>query len=115
MDPHERLFLQTAWEALEDAGHSPEGLAGQTAGAVGVFAGVMWNDYQLNGLDRLREGTPEIAGSWSSALANRVSYTFDFQGPSLTVDTACSAALTALHLAAESIRRGECRAAVVGV
>ncbi|MFJ6485020.1 SDR family NAD(P)-dependent oxidoreductase [Streptomyces sp. NPDC091682] len=114
MDPHERLFLQTAWEALEDAGHSPEGLTGQTAGAVGVFAGVMWNDYQLNGLDRLREGTPEIAGSWSSALANRVSYAFDFQGPSLTVDTACSAALTALHLAAESIRRGECRAAVVG-
>ncbi|MEU2494311.1 SDR family NAD(P)-dependent oxidoreductase [Streptomyces sp. NPDC007883] len=114
MDPHERLFLQTAWAALEDAGHSPEGLAAQTGGAVGVFAGAMWNDYQLNGLDRLREGTPEIAGSWSSALANRVSYTFDFQGPSITVDTACSAALTALHLAAESIRRGECRAAVVG-
>jgi acyl transferase domain-containing protein/acyl carrier protein len=114
MDPHERLFLQTAWEALEDAGHTPEGLVAQTDGAVGVFAGAMWNDYQLHGLDRHREGIPTVAGSWSSSLANRVSYSFDFQGPSLTVDTACSAALTALHLAARSIRGGECRAAVVG-
>ncbi|MFJ9948567.1 SDR family NAD(P)-dependent oxidoreductase [Kitasatospora sp. NPDC091207] len=114
MDPHERLFLQTAWEAVEDAGHSPESLGRQTDGAVGVFAGAMWNDYQLTGLDRLRDGAPEVAGSWASSLANRVSYAFDFQGPSLTVDTACAASSTALHLAAESIRRGECRAAVVG-
>ncbi|MEV1092092.1 SDR family NAD(P)-dependent oxidoreductase [Streptomyces microflavus] len=114
MDPHERLFLQTAWEALEDAGHTPESLGAQTDSAVGVFAGAMWNDYQLNGLDRLRQGGSEVVGSWSSALTNRVSYTFDFKGPSLTVDTACSAALTALHLAVASIRRGECRAAVVG-
>ncbi|GAA1903115.1 hypothetical protein GCM10009716_11300 [Streptomyces sodiiphilus] len=114
MDPHERLFLQTAWEALEDGGHTPGSLAAQTEGEVGVFAGHMWNDYQLHGLDRVREGVPEVAGSWSSSLANRVSYTFDFQGPSLTVDTACSAALTALHLAVRSIRRGECRAALAG-
>lgn len=56
MDPHERLLLQTAWEALENAGHTPEGLAEQTGGAVGVFAGAMWNDYQLTGLDRWRGG-----------------------------------------------------------
>ncbi|MEZ3181298.1 SDR family NAD(P)-dependent oxidoreductase [Streptomyces pimonensis] len=114
MDPHERLLLQTAWEAIEDAGLTPEELAGQTDGAVGVFAGAMWNDYQLHGLDRLRDGTAQAAGSWSSALSNRLSYFFDFTGPSITVDTACSASLAALHLAGEAIRRGECRAALVG-
>ena len=114
MDPHERLFLQAAWEAVEDAGHTPGDLSARLDGAVGVFAGVMWNDYMLHGLDSLHGATPEVAGSWTSSLANRVSYTLDFQGPSLTVDTACSAALVALHLARESIRRGECRAAVVG-
>ncbi|WP_149551205.1 SDR family NAD(P)-dependent oxidoreductase [Streptomyces marokkonensis] len=114
MDPHERLLLQTAWEAIEDAGLTPEELTGQTGRAVGVFAGAMWNDYQLHGLDRLREGTAQAAGSWSSALSNRLSYFFDFTGPSITVDTACSASLAALHLAADAIRRGECRAALVG-
>ncbi|MFW6724745.1 SDR family NAD(P)-dependent oxidoreductase [Streptomyces sp. MAR4 CNY-716] len=114
MDPHERHFLQVAWQAVEDAGHTPEGLAAETDGEVGVFAGAMWNDYVLHGLERHGVGDPRTAGSWSSSLANRVSYLLDFHGPSLTVDTACSAALTALHLAAESIRRGECRAAVVG-
>ncbi|MDG4752672.1 SDR family NAD(P)-dependent oxidoreductase [Micromonospora sp. WMMD718] len=114
MDPHERLFLRTAWEAFEDAGHRPEDLAARCGGAVGVFAGVMWNDYTLHGLDRLRSGDPRPAGSWPSALSNRVSHQMDLHGPSLTVDTACSAALTALHLAKESIRRGECRAALVG-
>lgn len=79
-----------------------------------MFAGAMWNDYQLHGLDRLRAGTADIAGSWSSALSNRLSYAFDFAGPSLTVDTACSAGTAALHLAADAIRRGECRAALVG-
>ncbi|MEU3252301.1 SDR family NAD(P)-dependent oxidoreductase [Streptomyces sp. NPDC006997] len=114
MDPHERLMLQAAWEALEDAGHTPEGLAEQTGRGVGVFAGAMWNDYQLHGLDRLRDGTGDIAGSWASALSNRISYFFDFTGPSITVDTACSASLVALHLAADALRRGECRAALVG-
>ncbi|GAB2909095.1 hypothetical protein GCM10027075_05820 [Streptomyces heilongjiangensis] len=114
MDPHERLLLQAAWEAIEDAGHTPDGLAAQTDRAVGVFAGAMWNDYQLHGLDRLRAGTADVAGSWSSALSNRLSYSFDFAGPSITVDTACSASLAALHLAADAIRRGECRAALVG-
>ncbi|MFD0318987.1 SDR family NAD(P)-dependent oxidoreductase [Streptomyces flavalbus] len=114
MDPHERLLLQAAWEALEDAGHTPEGLAEQTGRGVGVFAGAMWTDYQLHGLDRLRDGTGDIAGSWASALSNRISYFFDFTGPSITVDTACSASLVALHLAADALRRGECRAALVG-
>ncbi|MFD5344697.1 beta-ketoacyl synthase N-terminal-like domain-containing protein, partial [Streptomyces anulatus] len=114
MDPHERLLLQTAWEALENAGQTPEGLAEQTGGAVGVFAGAMWNDYQLTGLDRWRGGGGEVVGSWSSALTNRISYAFDFEGPSVTVDTACSASLAALHIAVQSIRRGECRAALAG-
>ncbi|NGO70482.1 beta-ketoacyl synthase N-terminal-like domain-containing protein, partial [Streptomyces boncukensis] len=112
-DPHERLFLETAWQVLEDAGHTPAGLAAQTDGEVGVFAGVMWNDYQLYGADAAPGGGP-AAGSWFSAVPNRVSHLCDFSGPSLAVDAACSSSLAALHLAAESIRRGECRAALAG-
>jgi acyl transferase domain-containing protein/acyl carrier protein len=113
-DPHERLFLQTAWEALEDSGYTPERLSEQVSGAVGVFAGVMWGDYQLYGLEEVLKGNPEIPQSWIGSVPNRVSYAFDFHGPSLAVDTACSSSLVALHLACESVRRGECQVALAG-
>ena len=120
IDPQARLFLETAWSALEDAGYTPGGLkaaANRTAGAtmnadVGVFAGVMNMPYRLLAPDADRTGQVVQANHWS--VANRVSYHFDFTGPSLAVDTACSASLTALHLACESLRRGECGAAVAG-
>ncbi|MFJ8148772.1 SDR family NAD(P)-dependent oxidoreductase [Streptomyces sp. NPDC096048] len=114
MDPHERLFLETAWATIEDAGHTPETLGAATAAKVGVFVGVMWNDYQLYGLESVQHGTPQVVASTSSLIANRVAYTFDFQGPSVAMDTACSSSLFTLHMACESIRRGECRAAVAG-
>ncbi|MET9831652.1 amino acid adenylation domain-containing protein [Streptomyces sp. NPDC006385] len=112
MDPQERLFLETAWATAEDAGYAPRGLA--EAGPVGVFAGVMNNDYEwLAGqADAFGTRTNARAPHWS--ISNRVSYVLDLRGPSLTVDTACSASLTAIHLACDSLRRGECQMALAG-
>ncbi|MBM7494186.1 acyl transferase domain-containing protein/enoyl-CoA hydratase/carnithine racemase/pimeloyl-ACP methyl ester carboxylesterase/tryptophanase/acyl carrier protein [Micromonospora luteifusca] len=106
MDPQERLFLTESWRALEDAGYPPETL---TASRVGVFAGVMWNHYQL-----LRDEHGVAPTALHSAIANRVSYCFGLTGPSLAVDTACSSSLVAVHLAVESIRRGESDVALAG-
>ncbi|WP_432954400.1 SDR family NAD(P)-dependent oxidoreductase [Micromonospora haikouensis] len=107
MDPQERLFLATCWHALEDAG-LPAGALTDTA--IGVFVGVMWNQYQL--LDPAGDGVRAMA--MHSAIANRVSYLLNLRGPSMAVDTACSSSLSAVHLAVQSIRRGECRAALAG-
>lgn len=119
MDPHERLFLEVAWETIEDAGYTRERLqqvapSNGKGASVGVFAGVMWGDYQLFGWESSLQGKPAVAGSWFSSVANRVSYFLNLNGPSLPVDTACSSSLYAIHLAAESIRRGECRMAIAG-
>ncbi|MDN3268138.1 SDR family NAD(P)-dependent oxidoreductase [Streptomyces sp. MA15] len=114
MDPHERQFLEVAWSALEDAGYTPESLSAAARGPVGVFAGSMWADYHLHGLESVRDGGADVALSWLGGIPNRVSHAFDFRGPSVLVDTACSSSLTALHQACEAIRRGECRAALVG-
>ena len=83
MDPQERLFLQSCYHAIEDAGYTPEGLG--PVEKIGVFVGVMNSRY-----------TPQPA---HYSIANRVSYFFNFQGPSMAVDTACSSSLTAIHLA----------------
>ncbi|MDX3229221.1 amino acid adenylation domain-containing protein [Streptomyces sp. ME19-01-6] len=112
MDPQERLFLQTAANTLEDAGYPAARLAAQ--GPVGVFVGVMSNDYAWMGGEANALGVPTHAHSHPWSVANRVSHFFDFTGPSLAVDTACSASLTALHLACQSIRSGECAAALAG-
>ncbi|MFC8246914.1 SDR family NAD(P)-dependent oxidoreductase [Streptomyces chartreusis] len=114
MDPHERQFLEVAFSALEDAGYTPESLSAAVRGRVGVFAGSMWADYHLHGLESIKDGGADVALSWLGGIPNRVSHAFDFRGPSVLVDTACSSSLTALHQACESIRRGECRAALVG-
>lgn len=105
MDPQERLFLQCTYHALEDAGYPGAKLAGQP---VGVYAGVMWGQYQLYGA-----ASANTISSYGS-IAHRVSHFFDFTGPSLALDTMCSSSLTALHLACESLRRGETRLAIVG-
>uniref|UniRef100_UPI001359764B SDR family NAD(P)-dependent oxidoreductase n=1 Tax=Roseomonas sp. 18066 TaxID=2681412 RepID=UPI001359764B len=113
MDPQERKFLETCWEALEDSGHSRDSLAGP-ARQGGVFVGVMYGDYALLAAEAAaRDGA--VAGAapyWS--VANRVSYAFDLRGPSLAVDTACSASLSALHLACRALETGECRVAIAG-
>ncbi|WP_169332695.1 type I polyketide synthase [Nocardia araoensis] len=116
LDPQERLFLQTAWAALEDSGHSRADLArgGLRPEQAGVFVGVMWGTYQMFGAEESRLGRGTLPGSTFWSIPNRVSHALDFQGPSMAVDTACSSSLTALHLACQSIRTGECRLAVVG-
>lgn len=114
MDPQERLFLETSWAVLEDAGYSPERVRDELSGNVGVFAGAMWSDYQLFGLEESLRGNPQVAGSWFSSIPNRVSFALDLHGPSMAVDTACSSSLQAIHLACQSIRSGECRAAIAG-
>ena len=113
LDPQMRLLLQTVWECLENAGYTSSGLA-RTAPRVGVFLGYMWSDYQHVGADEWAEsGNASVSGS-ASDIANRISHYFDFRGPSLAVNTSCSSSLAALHLAVESLRRGECDAALVG-
>jgi acyl transferase domain-containing protein/acyl-CoA synthetase (AMP-forming)/AMP-acid ligase II/acyl carrier protein len=110
MDPQQRLLLEVTWEALEDAGQDADRLAGRP---VGVFVGISSNDY-----GQLQAGNPSDldayvgTGNALSIAANRLSYAFDFRGPSLAVDTACSSSLVAIHLACQSLRRGEAEMAV---
>ncbi|MDA0671956.1 MAG: beta-ketoacyl synthase N-terminal-like domain-containing protein, partial [Bacteroidetes bacterium] len=112
-DPQERQLLEVVWECLENAGYTSERL-NQCAKKVGVFIGAMWNDYQNYGVEAHRAGKSAPIGSFHSSIANRVSHFFNFTGPSLAIDTSCSSALSALHLACESIKREECGAAIVG-
>ncbi|MEU2103549.1 SDR family NAD(P)-dependent oxidoreductase [Nocardia sp. NPDC019255] len=113
LDPQERLFLQQAYAALEHAGYHHTDPAVRDR-RVGVFVGATWSDYRLLGVAASRDGDPVAVASIPSSIANRTSYTLGLRGPSLTVDTACSASLTALHLARRSLLDGECEAAIVG-
>ncbi|GAA3273799.1 hypothetical protein GCM10020218_018920 [Dactylosporangium vinaceum] len=108
LDPQLRLLLHTVWECLERAGHTPGSL-----GSTGVFLGAMWQDHQQVGADRAGAGEAATVSATASDAANRVSHFFGFTGPSIAVDASCSSSLAALHLAAESLRRGECESAVV--
>lgn len=118
MDPQERLFLQSAWSAIEDAGYTRDGLRerhprGRGVDA-GVFVGVTTNTYSQLTPEEWRRGRAVNASAMPWSIANRVSYVFDFQGPSLPVDTACSSSLVAIQMACDSLRRGECAIAVAG-
>ena len=112
MDPQQRLLLEVTWEALEDAGQVPEKITGSQ---IGVFVGISNNDYgrtQFSDLSRIDAyaGT----GNALSIAANRISYLFDFRGPSIAIDTACSSSLVAVHLACASLRNGESSLALAG-
>ena len=113
MDPQERLFMESVWECLENAGYTAEGLI-NTCSRVGVFVGAMWNDYQNQSSGSREKGQGVQASSLHSSIANRVSFFFNFTGPSIALNTSCSSAMTAIHFACESIKRGECDAAIVG-
>jgi len=115
LDPQERLFLEVAWESLEDGGYYPDSLAeDQDNRNIGVFVGAVWQLYQMLGVEEIQKGNVQTPNSLMWNIANRVSSFMDFNGPSLTVDTACSGALAAIHLACQSICNGECQAAITG-
>lgn len=112
LDPQHRLLLETAWEAVEDAGIPDRDLAGSNAG---VFVGLWRNDYEA----RVMAEPTSIdfhmtTGTGRYSASGRLSYLFDLSGPSLTIDTHCSSSLVAVHLAVESLRRGECDLALAG-
>lgn len=112
IDPQQRFTLEVAWNAMEDAGIDPPKLAGKD---VGVFMGICTYDYA-----RFSAGRKEFfdvytgTGTSLSIAANRISYLFDFRGPSIAIDTACSSSLVALHTACNSIRNGESTIALAG-
>ncbi|MEU8346316.1 beta-ketoacyl synthase N-terminal-like domain-containing protein, partial [Spirillospora sp. NPDC048832] len=113
MDPQQRLTLELAWEALEDAGTRPGALRDT---GTGVFVGAIWDDYGVLAYGRGPSAiTPHtITGVHRSVIANRVSYALGLRGPSLAVDTGQSSGLVAVHLAVESLRRGESTLALAG-
>jgi phthiocerol/phenolphthiocerol synthesis type-I polyketide synthase C len=112
MDPQQRLALELVWEALEDAGIPPSRFAGQE---VGVFVGASALDYGNRGLFDVASGDAHFAtGNTLSLISNRISYIFDLRGPSMTIDTACSSALVALHEAVTAIESGRIDTAIVG-
>ncbi|RAL06833.1 type I polyketide synthase [Aspergillus homomorphus CBS 101889] len=111
MDPRHRLILEVVYEALEAAGIPLEGVAGSNTA---VFGGAMYQDY-TDSLHRSPESLPRymFTGTDKTMFANRVSHFYDLHGPSVTVDTACSTTLTAMHLAIQSLRAGESAIAIV--
>jgi len=112
LDPQQRFVLELAWEALADAGVAPLSLRGTDAG---VYVAANSNDYGRRLLEDIpRTGAYAVNGTTYYGLANRVSYFLDLRGPSIAVDTACAGSLTALHLAAQSLRDGETPLAIVG-
>ncbi|TMC15469.1 MAG: KR domain-containing protein, partial [Chloroflexi bacterium] len=125
MDPQERLFLECAFATLEDAGYTRDswdragGSSGEyqsngLGGNVGVFVGVMYEEYQLYGAQAQIQGQPVALVGNPSSVANRVSHFCNFHGPSMAVDTACSSSLTAIHLACQSIEQRQCELALAG-
>lgn len=114
MDPQQRMLLEVAWEALEDAGQDAAALAGSDAG---VFVGIHSHSsdyYLLQAAERRELDMYSGTGTSHSVVSGRLSYLFDLRGPSVAVDTACSSSLVAVHLAVRSLRDHECSLAIVG-
>ncbi|MFD8439214.1 amino acid adenylation domain-containing protein [Streptomyces microflavus] len=114
MDPQQRKLLEVAWEALEDGGQRPDCLAGEN---VAVYVGAFTLDYKI--LQFADLGFTSLAahtatGTMMTMVSNRISYCFDFRGPSLSIDTACSSSLVAVHLACQALGRGETDLALAG-
>lgn len=116
MDPQQRLLLEVTWEALEYAAIAPHTLSGSNTG---VFIGISNTDYsqlQTRSGDRHATANDPYSGTGNahSIAANRLSYSLDLRGPSLSLDTACSSSLVAVHVACQHLRQGDCEQAIVG-
>jgi acyl transferase domain-containing protein/enoyl-CoA hydratase/carnithine racemase len=118
IDPQERLFLQHAWMAMEDAGCTRAALQAPSGGdlpaQVGVYAGVMYGEYQLFGAEASLQGRRMGFASNLASIANRVSYVLNLHGPSMVVDTMCSSSLTAIHLACQDLKQGRTALGIAG-
>lgn len=115
MSPNQRLFLETAWEAIEDSGYGGDKLSGSQTGVYLGYSSDELYDYKRF----LTELNPEciteaMIGNLSSIIPSRISYLLDLKGPSIVLDTACSSSLTAVHYACKGINSGECKMALVG-
>ncbi|MCB0207968.1 MAG: amino acid adenylation domain-containing protein [Anaerolineae bacterium] len=108
MDPQQRLFLEEAWHAIEDAGYAPKTLAGHNCG---VFVGAGTGDYGHTMPDLTAHTLTGIA---LSILASRIAYFLDLSGPCVAIDTACTSSLSAIHLACQSLLTGDCDMALAG-
>lgn len=112
MDPQQRMLLELTWQAMEDSGTNPLSYSGSKTG---VFIGSCSNDYrELAAADMAMANAYATTGTLNCLLANRLSFYYNFVGPSLQIDTACSSGLTALTQAVNSLRSGECQQAIVG-
>lgn len=114
MDPQQRKLLEVAWEALEDGGQRPAELAGSNTA---VFVGAFTLDYkilQFSDLGFSSLAAHTATGTMMTMVSNRLSYCFDFRGPSLSIDTACSSSLVAVHLACQSLQNRETGLALAG-
>ncbi|GAA3625012.1 beta-ketoacyl synthase N-terminal-like domain-containing protein [Flavivirga jejuensis] len=112
LDPQERLFLENVWDLFENSGYTRTKLQSQYESQVGVFVGTMYQHYRNFGVGKIQEPVLSLASYGS--IANRTSYFFDLQGPSIAIDTMCSSSLIALHMACESLLKEECKIAIAG-
>jgi amino acid adenylation domain-containing protein len=112
MDPQQRLFLEIVWTLLESVGYTRELLQREYQSKVGLYVGSMYQQYNLLRADIVTESAVALASY--SAIANRTSHFFGLQGPSVAIDTMCSSAAIAIHIACNDLRNGECQLAIVG-
>lgn len=110
MDPNQRMALEIAWEAMEDAGYGGESLFGTNTGVYIGREGTNVAFYRFNS----KKDPMQLTGSWESIIASRISYLFNLRGPSMLVDTACSSSLVSVHMACKAILSGECNMALAG-
>ena len=112
MDPMQRIFLQTSYHALEDAGYGAANIKGKN---IGVFVGYTENNVKYSSIFTIDDDSGKIlTGNMASIIPSRISYIMDLKGPAMSIDTGCSSSLTALCQAMESIYGGSCEMAVVG-
>lgn len=114
MDPNQRLFLQTAWHTIEDAGYAGEGINGRNVGVYVGYSKVGYDYERLVTANYPEELKNYIIGNLPSVLSSRIAYFLNLKGPALTIDTACSSSLVAVHMACKGLLAGDCEMALAG-